>query len=507
MSAAAIGRQRGILLVVGAAILLALALVRLPAILVLGGGQDEEYYSIPGWTLLKTGVPRIPYAPSRDKESVFYKADEALFALPPAYFVLQAGVYAVTAPSYASARYPSLAAGVLATGVVIALGVRWHGPIDGLLAGAIFGFGRALLFPATFARPDMLAAAMGLVAVYLADVALASSSVSVMVGAGLALGIGILSHPYIAVAGIAIVVEIAWSAGHWKSKARMSASLAMGTLAAVALWTPWIAMYPEHFLTQFVNNLGRTAGTGAGRWSPVNVLGFQASLVWELLGPIQAGALGMALLLAPLILWMDRASATLGARRSARMAWVAVFSLAFAQGLHPAKGYWCFPAALASLQLAREIVWLSRRFHCARWALAALIVALGLAWAPGSGLRGTMSAVRLLLSDGDSHRVVVGRCLDRLPSEGKFLVDPAAVFDVALTGRGVLLANDAAQHYRSVEEPYDYLVIGRVGRDKNLAELMKGRLWFTEGTLSDPMAEYLEVHESREKQPRSDRRR
>jgi hypothetical protein len=33
-------------------------------------GQDEDWYGVPGITILRTGLPQIPYLPARDPKSV-----------------------------------------------------------------------------------------------------------------------------------------------------------------------------------------------------------------------------------------------------------------------------------------------------------------------------------------------------------------------------------------------------------------------------------------------------
>ena len=49
-------------------------LLRLPALLHQAGGQDEQFFSIPGWTVYREGVPRIPYLPSRNRATFFENA-------------------------------------------------------------------------------------------------------------------------------------------------------------------------------------------------------------------------------------------------------------------------------------------------------------------------------------------------------------------------------------------------------------------------------------------------
>ncbi|HEX8202879.1 MAG TPA: 4-amino-4-deoxy-L-arabinose transferase, partial [Isosphaeraceae bacterium] len=85
-------------------------------------GQDEDFYAVPGITVLRSGVPRIPYIPSRDPRTIYYRADVALYTLPPLGFYLQAPVVAALGAGIAPARLASALAGLLAAYLVYALG-------------------------------------------------------------------------------------------------------------------------------------------------------------------------------------------------------------------------------------------------------------------------------------------------------------------------------------------------------------------------------------------------
>src|SRR5260370_19797362 len=58
-------------------------------------GQDEDWYGVPGITILRTGLPQIPYIPAREPGSACFKADVILDTLPPLSFYLQALVQSV----------------------------------------------------------------------------------------------------------------------------------------------------------------------------------------------------------------------------------------------------------------------------------------------------------------------------------------------------------------------------------------------------------------------------
>src|SRR3954462_15977597 len=75
-------------------------------------GQDEDWYAVPGITILRTGLPQIPYMPSRDPGSACYKAEVILYALPPLGFYLQALARLVLGLGLGPARMTSAVAGL-----------------------------------------------------------------------------------------------------------------------------------------------------------------------------------------------------------------------------------------------------------------------------------------------------------------------------------------------------------------------------------------------------------
>src|SRR5262245_45319747 len=99
--------------------------LRLPVAWRQAPAQDEDYFAVPGYTILREGIPRIPYLPSRNPQGAFYKADELLFTLPPLYFYWQALVYSMIGPSTGAARLASMLCGVAAIVVVYRLALLW----------------------------------------------------------------------------------------------------------------------------------------------------------------------------------------------------------------------------------------------------------------------------------------------------------------------------------------------------------------------------------------------
>ncbi|HVW37525.1 MAG TPA: glycosyltransferase family 39 protein, partial [Pirellulales bacterium] len=135
-----------------ALILAAFCLLRVPVLYRHYGGQDEDWYAIPGLTVAQSGIPRVPYAPCRNLKSCFYKVDEALLALPPAYFYWQAPFFWLLPAGFGTARLASAVAGMVAIGLAYLLGRRLTGRESiGLAAAGLYSLSRVLYFPAIVA--------------------------------------------------------------------------------------------------------------------------------------------------------------------------------------------------------------------------------------------------------------------------------------------------------------------------------------------------------------------
>src|SRR5688572_5310104 len=90
-----------------AVIALIFLVVRAPVMYHQPGGYDEDFYSVPGLTILDSGLPRLPHVPARNPESVFLHADQVLYSEPPLYFYLQAMLYSLLPDVYGTARLTS----------------------------------------------------------------------------------------------------------------------------------------------------------------------------------------------------------------------------------------------------------------------------------------------------------------------------------------------------------------------------------------------------------------
>ncbi len=464
---------------------------RVPVILCQLTGQDEDYYSSPGDSILKRGVPALSFVPNRDPISCFYHADEMLFALPPIYFYVQALAFKVFGASLGAARLVSLIAGA-----VWLIVIAWVGRCLGLPTRTVwwgvllFGLSRFFFFPACFAR---LTFYVGLLA-FLSLVPLITPSSFASQSAdqnsarraspmhpwqyllsGALLGLALLTHPFALVvvpsACVLIMLHVhhAWSVSQAdKSRRRswirglLSAGLVWsgGVILTGSLWVPLLLQRPDLARIQIVNNLlnrpkhasdsllpsrdpsGQASPGGAPPQSkprdaePVadqpaanadNVSGFaklvgkyvqQGKTLHEHAGSIQLCLLLLGTLSACVRLCWFIASTSAQNRREpttdpanvlngapleqARFRFdfatvLVTLTLSILLRDHPAKGYWCLPAAFALLQVA-DLCQVVAMF-CQRWLTSSLVTFIGsagliLLLAPGSGWRASYHYAR-----------------------------------------------------------------------------------------------------------------
>ena len=67
------------------------------------------------------GGPEIPYIPSRDVRTIYYRADELLYTLPPLGFYIEAAVHLVLGEGLGPARLASALMGMVAVALVYGL--------------------------------------------------------------------------------------------------------------------------------------------------------------------------------------------------------------------------------------------------------------------------------------------------------------------------------------------------------------------------------------------------
>ncbi|MFK7776489.1 MAG: glycosyltransferase family 39 protein [Gimesia sp.] len=486
--------SRGLVLIV-----LLFLIWRIPIVLRDAGGQDEEWFAIPGWTILQAGVPRVPYAPQRHIDSAFYKADAALFALPPLYYYLSAPLYSILPPTYSTTRLLSVMAGVVSLLFIYMLACRvFKDPLAGLAGAGLFSLSRTFFFPATVSRPDMLCGMWGLLALWLMwrwyD---NQKQQRYLVLSGIALGLGMLTHPFALVYCIQIGIWVILVSGTLRERLIRAVVLVGCALALFALWVPLIVAYPEIFRIQFFTNVLDRSGPGlvTRLLFPWPYFSTQFQLLIEHAGQIQ-----VALMLAGLFggTWMAWRSEDRRTRIFMMLVWSSIYLLIACQGYHPTKGYWCYPGALLFLCIGWGLSELGRRAWerslVGRMGAVMGSVLIVAAMMPGSGVRTWLAHIDNWSNVNYNAPQFVSQILNDLPAEARYTVDRAYVFDFSSAGRATLLGDLREFSFDARPFPYDYLIVSHDCIDMDIATALNGRLIGTYGDPDDRFSCYVEVY-------------
>ncbi|MBA3315465.1 MAG: glycosyltransferase family 39 protein [Planctomycetota bacterium] len=477
---------------------------RLPVILHQSGELDESYFAVPGLTILEDGIPRVPYMPSRDESSAFYKSDIVLFTLPPAYFYWQAAFYSVFGASYAAARIASSVAGLVAVWLVYWIGRRvFRDENTALLAAGLYSVSRVFFFPCLFARPDMLCGAIGIGAIACTWSWHHSGRIRVLVGAGALIGLGMLTHPSAIVYALQIGIWVLIGSPTWRGRIGNSVIVVGTSLAVFALWLPLILMHPDEFRVQFFNNVLDRSGPGLLQrlilpWEPLR---YHSNLLLEHAGPWQLILVGFGLLIATVHDFPKRVRQKWsGHTLVVVLAWSSSYLLIACQGSHPTKGYWCYPGAFLFLCVGRaamilfdQLCKLTSRTTLAAWCGSVL---LALVMVPGSGLRATAAYITHWSDpDYDSRRFIRGVLKD-MPPDARYVVDPAHVFEVYAEGRRTLTAQTTPFSFDVGGHPYDYLIASRYDLERDVPRELGAGFVRKYGDETDIFACYVEVYRS-----------
>jgi hypothetical protein len=475
-----------------AAIIVGFLILRLPFVLYQPGGQDEQLFSVPGYTIATEGIPRIPYYPGRQPGHFFYRADEIMLEMPPALFYLQAPFYLMFSGSNLPGRLPSLLAGVVAILLIDALGRRVAGTAAGLWAAGLFAASRLLFFAATFARPDAVCAAFGLGAILVLWDLGPETRLRRVAAAGVLLGAGLLTHPFAIVYCLLCGVWMLVRRVLWRT-AIISASVLTTTAVAVfALWIPLILMNVDLFQHQFFSIL-HVAGPGLFQrllW-PWTYLIHQAGLLYEQAGAWQTAVLGLGAVAATVFSLRKEASPSL--RKMIALMWGAVYLMSACQGLHPNKSYWCFTGALmfvaAGVVAARLMSMLSKISRSVAFAVGLGIAVL---FVPQSGARMWLAYAKDHSSTRYNGPRFTQEMIDALPIEGRYIVDQMFVFDFWLAGRDVIVLADPNQ-FLDKQLDYDWLVASREAVERGMPERLHARPDRIFGPKNDELACYAEL--------------
>ncbi len=464
------------------------------------GGLDEDWYSVPGWTVAHEGIPRVPYAPSRDPASAFYRVDEVLLAMPPAYFYWQAPFFLLLPDGYGTARLASAVAGLIAVWLVYCLGRSFYrDPAAGLWAAGLYSISRAFYFPAQTARPDMLCAAAGLAAVLVVWQWQTSGRLRYLFAAGALVGLGGLTHPFALAYALQLGAWVLLVGRGIRHRVVALAVLAAGTVAVLSLWLPLILAWPDVFRAQFFNNVLDRAGPGLlDRFLvPWPWFVHHSKILLELVQPPQLAMMAVGLAGATLIDFRRES----GPRVTLALAWSSLYFMAVCLGSHSLKGYWCYPVALVFVCLGRTVVAAARRFEQSvprmiPWVAVAAV--LSAAMLPGSGIRAWMAHIEHWSDIQYNAPRFAERLFHDLPREARLTVDPAFVFNAFLDGRKTILAVTDEFLFDATAFPYDYLIVARVGIDKQVADDLDARFVRAYGSPDDVFACHAELYVPKE---------
>ncbi|MBX3440574.1 MAG: glycosyltransferase family 39 protein, partial [Planctomycetaceae bacterium] len=415
---------------------------RLPSLWREPGWQDEEVHAVPGLTILRTGLPQLPHLPSRNTRSPYYRADEVAFLEPPLYFYVTAAFYALLPDIYGAARLASAIGGILLLVLAGQLTFRCGGTIGAAVWGmGLFMMSRWFYFPAQAARPDVLCAAFGLMAILATDDWIRTHRSGSLIAAGAVIGLGGLTHPFAMAYAVQMAVWMFLSQRGWRRL------LAPGMLALVALlvFSAWLLLIEgrsEIFSLQFRNQLiHERGGTFIARllW-PWESLTFHAGFLWP---HIEAWQFLLALSGALLCLLLGKTE-----RRPllSTVGWLSLsgaFLISVLVGPHhPVFGYFSYPAALAFIGIGwgidRVLRVLSMRGLMGSLAAAIVGMTCILSMLPGSRIRMNLAYLRNWNHINYNAPEFADRLIDRLPEAAVYLVDEEFVLDFVAAGRNVI---------------------------------------------------------------------
>lgn len=466
---------------------------RLPPILRQAGGPDEEWYAIPGLTIAREGVPRVPYSRATETGSVFLGAERLLFAMPPLSFYAQAPFFLALPPTFATARLASLLAACLAILLVYAIGrTLWDDPATALWGAGIYSACRLLYFPAMLARPDMLCGTLGLAAVWAICRWSRDRQRRWLALAGVLLGLAGLSHPFAIVFALQLGIWTALAPGTSQARLLRPAGLAAVALATFSVWLILIVREPELFRQQFIGNIIGPAGPGlvSRLLFPWHDLAGHLPLVIERAGPLQAAFLATCMGVVTWLAWRwhDRVLGLVSA-----LGWSSIYLLIASQGSHPLQGYWCYPVAFFALAAGWCIVRCIS--ECRRRTGTAIAVPLAgcllaLVFLPGSGLRTTWACVRNWNKLEYNPHQFTRSILADLPADAQLTVGAEYALDAYGLNRRVLLGIRYYNYFDATKYDYDYAIMGRAGMKEGLDRAMNARIVRTFGNEADPFACY-----------------
>ena len=472
--------------------------LRLPILVHAPGGQDEHWFSVPGWTVWNEGVPRLPYVPTRERSTFFENSDKCMMALPPGLFYMQAPFHALFEPGYPTARMPLFCAALVAIVMTFMVARRLGATVlSSVIVASLMAIGRPLMFTGLMTRPDLLAALFGWISIWFLWRHAETSRFKPLAVSGLACGLAGLCHPFALLFAMQAGIAILFLRSSWLTKIKQWFVFGSTCAAALMMWAPLIMKFPYEFRSQFFSNVVERAGPGLPSrllW-PWPSIAHHARLLYEFAGAQQCGLLSVALVVSSIVIWKRRDRTT--AVGMIALLWSSVFLTAVVAGLHPTKGYWVYPSLwiLASFALTLDAVFASGCCPRGRAVRLAGVVVLSVALTlPGAGLRSTWIYLTNWGSPRYHGRNFIASVLQKLPEEGLFMADLSYVYDVYLSGRETLLCQKRSQYYP--DRPIDpvAILLAWEGQDKGWASEYEARRVKRYGSRELPQTCFVDLY-------------
>ncbi len=516
-------RKSYVAFVIATAVLIFVAL-RLPMVLFSSGQMDEQWFAVPGYTVWKEGIPRIPYCPTRKRENFFENADRCLFALPPGLHYAQAPFFGVFPAGYPTARLPSFFGGIVGLVVLGLLTRRMVATDEGVdlssggefiwaMALILIAMSRPMMFTSITARPDLLVSlcCWGAIACMWRWANHPDGTTSCrweLIAAGTLCGLGLLFHPFALVGCLQCGVWGVWREGGWRRRAIRGLSIAAPAAAILCLWLPLILRFPYEFQSQFTSNVLERSGPGLMQrliW-PWASIWHHARYQWEYNQAIQFIFLSLGGPIGILLMWLRKDASSMIFKyrwRTTALVLSSIYLTATIAGIHPTKGYWVYaigllyPVALFGWTSLWSLAtsWISPSSRpwqsCIRYAWAALLILIMI---PGTGMTTLIAYAR----DGAGKRTHASRfvheLLQEIPEDSRCIVDVHFVFDVWLSGRPTLLCQPRERFWGESYPAFDYLIIGREGEDMGAPSDYRAKLSRSVGEPSTPADCYVRIY-------------
>ena len=307
-----------------------------------------------------------------------------------------------------------------------------------------------------------------------------------LLASGIACGLGALFHPFALVFGIQLSAGLVIANSGIKEKLKQMLILVIGCTMAVSMWVPLIVLFPDEFKSQFFSNVLERAGPGllSRIVYPWLSLSHHMSLLFAYLGPWQLGLHVAALILGTLAI--VRSFPSRFAVGYVLLCWSSVCLTAVVAGFHPTQGYWVYASLWIMAGFAPFLQWLipakdsvkpargfitSFRGLRAGWSviLIAFLVSL-----PGAGLKTTYIYYANWGAPKFHGGNFIGKVLSDMPQDGLFLVDLSYVFDVYLSGRKTISAQDRIIYWPDQEIDYTAMLLAWQGEDAGIAAQYNG---------------------------------